>query len=708
MLSILGDFCPIGELFEKQDDQFHPFLKAKKLFSKNLKVIANLECPITDCATGLPFKWANLRASEKTQPLFKGLDLAVLANNHISDFGDQGVSDTLRFLDENQISHVGYGTSIESAIRPAIMSLGENTVGVIALSCPTTNGENLATHTRGGVAPLGMELLGSAIERAKSTSDALLVYLHWGCEWVHDPVPDQMRLARFAVDCGADAVVGCHSHTIQSYEQYRGRWIFYGLGNFLFGQGFGNEVLPDGSIRQHSLRSEPCNRESLNPIFSIRADTGEGKLRLENVRFFQQTEENEIREIQQSQLSFDLRMHNLKLKQFAQSNWEFLKLRHEIPFKAQLRNGVLAYWYSDDPILSKRPTTMRRRILNSLKPLAKFLLPASAYQFAVNFRRTWRQRLQNRILKIKIRLKWLSDKRKLPLTDEHRELYDICHRIFWLELHDFPNLITPRDFNDRIQWLKLFDQTEAHIQCSDKILVRDYVREKIGDEHLVKLYQTCDNFDQIDFSKLPNSFVIKTNHDSGTAVLVRNKAHLDLISTKKKIEDSLNRTFGWELGEWAYSFVHPKILVEQFIAPENSNPPPDYKFYVVEGRVKFMHFISDRGANTKEQTVSPMGADLATSLYPSFQLSNSFQKPACWDEMIQIAESLGKGFKCVRVDMFQQKGRVYVGEMTFWPMFGCYKGEGQKKLGALLDFDRTTFKHPIYHKLPRRMDAGCR
>jgi hypothetical protein len=701
MISVLGDFCPIGKSFENKEGHFHPFLEVKKSLKQDVKIIANLECPITECSTGLPFKWANLRASEQTQPLFNGLDLAVLANNHISDFGDQGVSDTSRFLDDNQISHVGYGSSIESAIRPAILSLGENTLGVIALSCPTANGENLATHTRGGVAPLGMQILGRAIEKAKSICDALLVYLHWGCEWVHDPVPDQMRLARFAVDCGADAVVGCHSHTIQSYEQYRGRWIFYGLGNFLFGHGFGNEVLPDGSIRQHSLRSEPCNRESLNPIFSIRADTGEGKLRLKNVRFFQQTEENEVREIQQSQLSFDLRMHNLKLKQFAQSNSEFLQLRDEIPYNSQLRNGVLAYWYSDDPILSNRPTTMRRRFVNYLKPLVKFLLPASAYQFAVNFRRTWRQRLQSRIVKIKIRLKWLSDKRKLPLTSEHWEIYTICHRVFWRELHDFPNLVTPRDFNDRIQWLKLFDQTEAQIQCSDKILVRDYVREKIGDEYLVDLYQACESFDQIEFSSLPNSFVIKTNHDSGTVVLVRNKAELNWQSAKEKIEASLNRTFGWELGEWAYAFVKPKILIEQFIAPENSSPPPDYKFYVVDGLVKFMHFISDRGADTKEQTVSPNGVDLATSLYPSFQLSNSFQKPSCWAEMIQIAESLGKGFKCVRVDMLQQNGRVYVGEMTFWPMFGCYKGEGQKKLGALLDFDRTTFKPPIYQKLPR-------
>lgn len=701
MISVLGDFCPIGESFEKKAGNFYPFLNVKNPLNPAYKNIANLECPITDCTIGLPYKWANLRSSEKIQPLFRGLDVAVLSNNHISDFGENGVADTMRFLQANQISYGGYGDSIELASRPTVLTFGDNKLGVIALCCPTTNGENLATHTSGGVAPLGMQLLGKAIRDSKRLCNSLLVYLHWGCEWVHDPVPDQLRLARHAVDCGADAVVGCHSHTIQSFEQYRGRWIFYGLGNFIFGKGYANETLSDGSIRRHELRADSSNRESLNPIFSIQPDTGEGALSLEKLRFFKQNPNDEIQEIQEKELSFDIRLHNAKLKKFVESNIETLQCRDEIVFKSQHRNGVLAYWYSQEPIFSQAPITMRRRIFNIGKKIAKLCLPKPFFRAAVNLRRTWKARLRRRIIELKIRLKWRADKRHLPLTPEHWELYAICHRIFWRELHDFPNLVNPRDFNDRMQWLKLFDQSEAQIQCSDKILVRDYVREKIGDEYLVELYQICDTFDQIDFGRLPNSFVIKTNHDSGTVVLVRNKADLDRNSAKQKIEASLKRKFGWEMGEWAYTFVQPRILVEEFIAPEKSTPPSDYKFYVVEGRVKFMHFISDRGSNSKEQTISPEGLDLATSLYPSFELSDSFQKPDCWDEMIQIAESLGNGFKCVRIDMFEEKGKIYLGEMTFWPMYGCYKGDGQKKLGALLDFDRTSFKPPIYHKLPR-------
>ena len=269
------------------------------------------------------------------------------------------------------------------------------------------------------------------------------------------------------------------------------------------------------------------------------------------------------------------------------------------------------------------------------------------------------------------------------------------------ELGEFPNLVNPQDFNDRIQWLKLFDQTKEHVRCSDKIRVRDYVRERVGEDYLVKLYQVCERFDEIDFERLPRSFVIKTNHDSGTVILVRDKTRLDRDQARARVEKSLRRVYGWENGEWAYGFIKSRILVEEFLLPENPTPPPDFKFYVVDGKVKFMRFISGRGSETKEQAVSPEGVDLKAHFNPNFLSSSSFTKPECWDEMKNVAERLGKNFKFVRVDLFEAKDRIYAGELTFWPMFGCYKGEGQKKLGPLLDFDRTTFKPPIYHKLKR-------
>ena len=307
-------------------------------------------------------------------------------------------------------------------------------------------------------------------------------------------------------------------------------------------------------------------------------------------------------------------------------------------------------------------------------------------------------RVKELMLTTRIRRKWQADSKQLPLEPEHWELYNIIHRRILGELGEFPELIHCQDFNDRIQWLKLFDQDQEMIRCSDKILVRDYVKERIGEQYLPKIYQVCNQFHEIDFESLPTSFVIKTNHDSGTVILVRDKNCVDLNAFRSRVDEALRRPYGRETGEWAYSFIIPRILIEEFIEPMRPTPPPDYKFYVIEGKVKFIHFIYDRGVETKEQTVSSAGEDLDTELYPSFKLGHDFRRPECWQEMGAIAERLGDRFKCVRVDLFESGGRIYVGEMTFWPMYGAYKGEGQKILGQLLDFDRSSFKPPIYHQ----------
>lgn len=295
-------------------------------------------------------------------------------------------------------------------------------------------------------------------------------------------------------------------------------------------------------------------------------------------------------------------------------------------------------------------------------------------------------------IKLSYQRKWEHDCSSLPLTAAHRNLYITIHRLCWQKLGEFPNLVTCRDFNDRFQWLKLFDQDREMVRCSDKILVRDYVRERIGEQYLVKLFQMHERFSQIDFDALPKAFVIKTNHDSGNVILVRDKAQLDRSAAEDQIDEALKNPYGRIKGEWAYSFVQPKVFVEGLIDTRSHKPPPDYKFYCVEGKVKFCHYIYDRGFGTKEQTVDPDGNDLATALYPKFELGTDFKKPDRWREMIHVAERLSSGFKCVRVDLFCTDENIYVGEMTFWPMGGHYKGEGQKILGQLLDFDRTTYK----------------
>lgn len=304
-------------------------------------------------------------------------------------------------------------------------------------------------------------------------------------------------------------------------------------------------------------------------------------------------------------------------------------------------------------------------------------------------------------LSARIYAKWIVDKARLPLSREHYRLYKLIHRLCWRELREFPDLVGCRNYNDKIQWLKLFDQSPDIVRCSDKVLVRDYINERIGEDCLPRLYQVHEHFSQIDFNSLPQAFVIKVNHDSGTVILVRNKSEVDFKQLETRIEEALGKAYGWENGEWAYAYINPQVLVEEFIDPSSSKPPPDYKFHCVDGKIKWLQFIFDRGAETKEVIVDPCGRITDVHFDHNMLHSSEFLVPPQWDEMRDIAERLAEGFRYVRVDMYCTKEKVYAGEMTFFPLMGCYKGDGQRQLGLLLDFDRSFCRPPIISQLER-------
>ncbi len=296
-------------------------------------------------------------------------------------------------------------------------------------------------------------------------------------------------------------------------------------------------------------------------------------------------------------------------------------------------------------------------------------------------------------LDFRISLKWLADSQRLPVKYDHREIYFIVHRLLHHELGHFPDLLECRDFNDRIQWLKLFDQDREIIRCSDKLGVRERVKERLGEDYLARIYQVSDHFDELQFEDFPDQFVVKTNHDSGTVLVVRDKSKLDYESAKRRFDQALRRAYGWANGEWAYAYVKPKIFVEEYIGfGGDIVSPPDFKFQCVDGRVVFVRCTSNRGINQTEAVLDREGNNFGFVVDENFRLNLDFVRPDSWGQMIATAESLSNGFKCVRVDVYSVDERIIVGEMTFYPMAGHYKGRGQKIVGHLLDFDRTTFK----------------
>ena len=251
----------------------------------------------------------------------------------------------------------------------------------------------------------------------------------------------------------------------------------------------------------------------------------------------------------------------------------------------------------------------------------------------------------------------------------------------------FPNIVSPVNYNDKISWLMLFDQDPLIPICMDKYKVRDFVKSRIGDEYLTKLYAVCSSFDEIETNKLPDSFVVKTNHDSGTVFLVKNKNEWNREEAKKKIDKSLSRLYGTKKGEWAYQHIEPKIIIEEYLGDLNAPPPPDFKFHCVDGTVRWLHYIYDRGEQTKEITFDRNFNVLPLYLCHEFILSTeNIPTPKNWNELVSVAEKLAQGFKYVRVDLYNIDERIVFGELTFFPKAGCYKTPDITQFGQMLDF----------------------
>jgi len=351
---VVGDFCLAGSNIADDVTRRHFWAGVEEVTSGQTCIIANLECAITDRGTPRPYKWANLRASPRLRHALQGLDVAILGNNHISDFGLEGAEDTLEILKEQGIAHAGYGNTIDDAIAPAMLEKHGVRIAIVSLCCPTTNGENIATYTSEGVAPLGAGLLQRAVAatvvEARATAAAVLVYLHWGIEREHNPVPDQLRLARVAIDAGADAVVGCHAHVIQSFEQYHGRWIFYGLGNFLFDAVEILEPLGNGTFRKGAIQLKKENKQSLAVEFSYHPDSTSGRLRLKQIHCLEFGDDFVPKPISSKSLTVNLGAINDNLSRYVSWNTAELKSVHEPRYEAVVRNGTITYFYTTRPI----------------------------------------------------------------------------------------------------------------------------------------------------------------------------------------------------------------------------------------------------------------------------------------------------------------------------------------------------------------------
>lgn len=228
------------------------------------------------------------------------------------------------------------------------------------------------------------------------------------------------------------------------------------------------------------------------------------------------------------------------------------------------------------------------------------------------------------------------------------------------------NLKSPKTFNEKLQWLKLYDRNPLYTKLVDKVLVKDWVAEKIGAEYIIPTLAVWERAEDIDISQLPDQFVLKCNHDSGSIVICKDKSTFDLAAAKKKLCKALQYNWYSEHREWAYKNVKPCIFAETYMEDQRTNDLPDYKIFTFNGEPKIIQLDFDRFIDHKRNLYDIEWNFIeATILYPSCK-ERSFDKPKVLEEMLNLSKQLSDEIRHVRVDFYLINDKIYFGEMTFY------------------------------------------
>lgn len=274
---------------------------------------------------------------------------------------------------------------------------------------------------------------------------------------------------------------------------------------------------------------------------------------------------------------------------------------------------------------------------------------------------------------------------------DEKEYPKYLKKIFKTMTGESLNLKHPKTFNEKIQWLKLYDSSPLKTQLTDKVLVRDYVKEKIGEEYLKPICQICDSFDEIDFDKLPQAFIIKCNHGCKWHYKIKDKKRfLENKHVFSYVRDKFNfwmtqqfHLWGWF--ELQYKGIKPKIIVEDFIG-NLSEPLIEYEVYCFNGIPKIsrrVKFGTPGSCNTLyDENFEIMNEQLYMAVINEKILPEPELKKA-----VELSKILAKGFKFVRVDWIANNSKLYFNEMTFSPMSGFFNFSDfdfNLKLGSML------------------------
>lgn len=246
--------------------------------------------------------------------------------------------------------------------------------------------------------------------------------------------------------------------------------------------------------------------------------------------------------------------------------------------------------------------------------------------------------------------------------------------LFRLKMGKRLNLDNPQTFCEKLQWLKLYNRKPEYTQMVDKYEAKKYVANIIGEEYIIPTLGVWDKFEDIDFDKLPNQFVLKTSHGGGNTgvIICKDKASFDKAMAKQKLERSLKSDIYKSLKEWPYKNVKKRIIAEEYIEVRGQQDLPDYKFFCFNGEPKYCQVIRNR--NTKE-TIDFY--DMEWSHMPFVGLNpiakngeNPIDKPLDFSKVLTICNKLANNIPFSRIDLYITNGRIFFGEITFFPAGG--------------------------------------
>ena len=271
---------------------------------------------------------------------------------------------------------------------------------------------------------------------------------------------------------------------------------------------------------------------------------------------------------------------------------------------------------------------------------------------------------------------------------------------FYCEVGHRLNLKHPKTFSEKLQWLKLYDRQPKYTMMVDKVKVKDYVANIIGEGHIIQTLGVWDKPEEIDFDTLPECFVLKTNHSGGSTgiVICRDKASFDRKSAINRLKKSLQSKGFYDFREWPYKNVERKVFAEEFVVPPSGvKDLPDYKWFCFNGEPCYCQVIQDR---TTRETIDFfdinwnhqefVGLNQLVGVNP--QITKAIApppRPTNLEQQLCIARQLSKGMPFVRIDLYETEKGVFFGEITFYPMsgFGGFTpSEWDYKLGELISF----------------------